>query len=495
MKKKKQIFLYCQYEYENKKIKQKGQIVVYALVFGFIALLIVGGLVSWVNFNIRASKQSANRELAIQIAEAGIDYYRWHLAHAPTDFQDGTEKPGPYIHDFYDKNGNIIGQFILDITPPPLGSSVVTLKSTGKIKTDPYISRSIVVRLTKPSFAEYAVAANTNMRFGEGTEVFGPIHANGGIRFDGIAHNIVTSAMATYDDPDHEGPNEFGVHTHIPPSDPLPPNPVPDRSDIFRAGRQFPVPAVDFTGISNTLAQIKTEAMQNGRYFASSDGLGYHIVLKTNDTFDLYRVLSLIEKPNKWCSCPLDSEGNCSQDGWGTWSIKKEQLINNYSFPLNGFIFLEDNVWVSGKINTARLTIVSAKFPESPATDTSITVNEDLLYTNYNGQDVIALIAQKNFNIGLYSANKLRIDAALVAKNGRVGRYYYNSFCGDNRTRQSITLYGVIITNQRYGFAYTDNSGYRTRNIIYDENLLYNPPPNFPLTTNQYQILSWEEVK
>jgi hypothetical protein len=469
---------------------QQGQILVPALVFGLVAVLIISGLVSWAAANIRASRSAFNRELAIQIAEAGIDYYRWHLAHVPQDYQDGTGVPGPYTHNFYDKNGDIIGQFILDITPPLAGSSLVTIKSTGKVVADPNISRSIVSRLAKPSLAKYAIAANADMRFGEGTEVFGPIQSNGGIRFDGLAHNIVSSSLASYDDPDDTEPNEFGVHTHVPPVDPLPPSPVPSRPDVFEAGRQFPVPALDFVGITADLAQIKSDAQANGFYRSNSGKLGYHIILKTNDTFDLYKITSFVNPPRN-CKDP----GWSTQQGWSVWSILNQELIGNYPFPANGIIFLEDNVFVDGQINTARLTIAAASFPDSPSTRKNIIVNNDLRYTNYDGQDVIALIAQGNINIGMVSEDDLRIDAALIAQNGRVGRYYYSQYCSPYHIRQIVTLYGMIGTNQRYGFAYTDGTGYQTRNINYDGNLLYGPPPSFPLTSDQYTILSWEEVK
>ncbi|MEK7518632.1 MAG: hypothetical protein AAB549_01795, partial [Patescibacteria group bacterium] len=33
-----------------------------------------------------ASRFRVDRERAIQIAEAGVDYYRWHLAHVPDDY-------------------------------------------------------------------------------------------------------------------------------------------------------------------------------------------------------------------------------------------------------------------------------------------------------------------------------------------------------------------------------------------------------------------------
>jgi hypothetical protein len=183
-------------------------------------------------------------------------------------------------------------------------------------------------------------------------------------------------------------------------------------------------------------------------------------LLKTNNTFDLY-IVKLRNPP----------VAVVAHRQLGTWALAR-----------------------AAKAKRLSPTIASARFPENPATYTSLTVNSDLLYTTYNGQDVLALIAQNNINVGLYSANVEQIDAALVAKNGRVGRYYYNSNCGSSYVRSTLTLNGMIATNQRYGFAYTDGTGYTTRNLNYDTNLLYNPPPSFPLTSNQYTLISWEEI-
>ena len=94
----------------------------------------------------------------------------------------------------------------------------------------------------------------------------------------------------------------------------------------------------------------------------------------------------------------------------------------------------------------------------------------------------------------MVSDNNLRIDAAVIAQNGRVGRYFYNSNCSSYSVRSTLTLWGMIATNLRYGFAYTDGTGYQTRNINYDASLLYGPPPNFPLTSDQYVTLTWQEI-
>jgi hypothetical protein len=476
---------------------KKGLILLNALVFSAVAAIIITGLVSWGGVVLRASRQIVDREQAFHIAEAGIDYYRWHLAHAATDYYDGnasTTSPGPYIHDFADKDGNTIGQFRLTVTPPPSGSTVVKVKSEGVFYASQEISRTIQASLAIPSLAKYAVVSNEATRFGAGTEVFGPIHSNDGIRFDGIAHNLVTSAKNTYTDTDSDActGNSWGVHTCSGVDDPAPPTTIPDRSDVFTAGRQFPVPTIDFAGMTSDLSQIKANAQSAGRYFAPSGSQGYRLVLKTNDTFDVYRVTALVATPN---NCTNSS----NQDGWGTWSVRTQSFVGNYTFPANGLIFVEDHIWVEGTINTARLTIASARFPDSSTTRTSITVNNPLRYTNTDGSDVLSLIAQNNFNVGLVSSSTLQIDAAIIAQNGRAGRYYYGTNCRVNSinyyVRDQLTLYGMIASNKRYGFAYTNGTGYTIRNIVYDGNLLYSPPPSFPLTSSQYQIISWDEIK
>lgn len=480
------------------KLKNKGLVLVNVLVFGVIAIIVTTALVNWGATMLKNTKQLSAREQAFQIAEAGIDYYRWHLAHSPNDYKDGvaTTTNGPFIHEFKDKTGNTIGHFALTITPPPTGSTMVKILSEGTVLEYPDISRKIQTTLAIPSFAKYAVVANDIMRFGVGTEVYGPIHSNSGIRFDGLAHNVVTSAKDKYIDPDNGNTYRFGVYTTVNPTDPNPPSAVPSRPDVFIAGRQFPVPAVDFSGITADLSLMKTKAQETGKYFSASGALGYRILFKSNGTFDLYRVNSLKSAPNG-CS------NTANQKSWGIWSINtsggSETFLQNHPIPDNGIIFLEDHVWVSGNVDNERVTIAVGRFPYGLGTSRDIIVNNDLTYTNYDGTDAIALIAQGNITTGLFSEDDLRIDAALIAQNGRIGRFYYGTSCKANGInwydRDEITLYGMLASSLRYGYSYTDGTGYNLRNIIYDGNLLYAPPPSFPLTSDQYTTLSWEEVK
>ncbi len=469
------------------KSKKSGQLLPQVIVFGSVALVIIGGLLNWARINIIGARESLNRERAIELAESGIDYYRWHLAHNRSDYEDGTGVPGPYIHNVYDKNDNLIGTFSLNITPPPNGSTKVRIDSTGTTASTT-VSRTIRVDMAIPSFAKYAYVSNSVVYYGSGDEVFGPIHSNSGVGFldgspDPVVHNLVTSALSTYN-------GHFAVYTTVPTADPNPPAAVPSRPDVFAGGRQFPVPVVDFNGITSDLSSIKTAAQNSGFYRASSGANGYKVVLKTNGTFDLYKVNTLLSPPNQCVNAQ-------NQTGWGTWSISgaggSTTLLGNYALPANGVLFFEDHVWVEGAINNARITIAAGTFPVNSATYKNIIVNNNLTYTNFDSSDVIGLIAQGNFLVGMASADSLTIDAAIIAQNGATIRYYYGGKCSPWNLRSTLTTYGMFGSNGQ-GYFYYGDSGYASQPASYDANLLYAPPPFFPLTSDQYSILSWDEI-
>ena len=130
--------------------KQRGSILIQVLAFMAIGMIILSGFIGWGTMSVRVSRHAMIREQSLEIAEAGIDYYRWHLAHSATDYQDGTGLPGPYVHDFYDKNGVKIGTYTLDITAPQVGSTLVVVKSTGALLSDPKTTRTIQARFAKP---------------------------------------------------------------------------------------------------------------------------------------------------------------------------------------------------------------------------------------------------------------------------------------------------------------------------------------------------------
>ena len=242
---------------------RSGQIAVELVFLSAIVVALITGFVSLASSFLQLSLRAQNKLQAFQIAEAGIEYYRWHLAHAASDFTDGTGHAGPYVHSYYDKNGNQIGSFSLTITAPPPGSTIVTISSQGTVLADPSVKKVIQVRMGVPSFAQYAWVLNSAVVFGSTAQVYGMIDSNAGIEFDGVAHNIVESAATTFTDPTN-GLNEWAVYTT---GDAAPPSVFStSTSNVFLAGRQIGVPAVDFTGITEDLATIKSAAQASGTY-------------------------------------------------------------------------------------------------------------------------------------------------------------------------------------------------------------------------------------
>ncbi|MFA5961144.1 MAG: pilus assembly PilX N-terminal domain-containing protein [Parcubacteria group bacterium] len=533
----------------NKKQKNNsGSALAYALVIMSSVMIILVSILGYISSQLKFSLNRVEKEKAFQIAEAGIYYYRWYLAHETSgktaaEINTFLQTGGPmgFSPEAVDYSG--IGEYQIVVTPPVTGSTIINVESTGWSNKAPGIKRTVKVRFRRPSWSEYAVLANDFMRFGEGTEVYGKIHSNGGIRFDGIAHNVISSLLPTVDDSDHTGVVEFGVHTHVrvPPQTGVSSSglateagsvsPIPVRADVFEAGRQFPVAEVSFNGVISDLSLMKTEAKKpggttnnnctaTGCYFDSSD-YGRHIVLNSNGTMTVRRVTNYDKNT-------YDTKGRVLYQGLNT--ITTESSSTTYTIPASGIIFVEDNIWLEGTINNKKITIVAANLGSGLPANVFLGIN-NLLYTNFNGNDIIGVIAQDNVEIVKNSLNTLVIDGAFLAQSGKVGREYYTckrwqydtciswwgstcsiwknwslvtpndlsddvQHCDDYNSddhRNTITVNGSIATNQRYGFSWTDGTGYDTRNLNFDNNLLYFPPPFFP-TGTEYAIDLWEEL-
>lgn len=477
---------------------------VYGLIIMTIVAIVLTSILGFITQQIKFSLETQAREQAFQIAESGIHFYRWYLAHAVEGrtaaqvqaFWTSGNPYGvatPYSVEYVDPSGAAIGKYQLTVTPPALGSTIVVVRSTGWAYRYPNDKRIVEVRYRRPSWSESAVLANDFMRFGAGTEVFGKIVSNQGIRFDGVAHNTISSQVSTYDDPDHGGAVEFGVHTHVnaPPGSGVndtfrtaeaPPASVPTRSDVFEAGRNLGVSHIDFTGVLGDLNLMQTTAISSGKYFDNSRGIGRRIILKTDGNFDTCAVKTMDTTTND-ITAYLRNSGN------NTCATCSGLCLSTYPIPNNNVIYTEDDVWLDGQINNKKVTVVAANLLGGAAP--SVFIANDLKYTNYNGDDIIGVIGQDSIEIPKTSDTDLRIDGALLAQQGRIGRSDY----GSSDHKNSITVYGAMATNQRYGFAWTNgtnNWGYTTRNLYYDNNLLYYPPPYFP-TGTQYQMDLWEE--
>jgi hypothetical protein len=162
---------------------QSGSMLVLSLVIAGLLSVIAIGAITVGMMELKLGKLEVARTQALQIAEAGANYYRWVLYHDPGEFcnnQACASAPdyGPYgPFEYKDSAGkNIIGYYELYITPPPLnGSTIVRVKSVGWVADHPGIKRTVEVECGIPSWSAYSVLCNSDIRFGAGTEIWGRV--------------------------------------------------------------------------------------------------------------------------------------------------------------------------------------------------------------------------------------------------------------------------------------------------------------------------------
>ena len=459
----------------NKIKKNNGDILVLLLIIISVFSIVMPPIISWAVNTDNLIKETIVKEQALQIAEAGINYYQWHLAHFPTDYQDGTNKSGPYVHNYVDSDTqNVLGKYSLAITPPSNGSTVVTIASTGTTTSNPNIKRTITVKYGIPSLAVYSFLSNDVIWIGPSETVNGAMQSNNGIRFDGVGNAPITSAKSTYTCSSGQGSpcptTENGVWGSA--------------SAAVQSFWQFPVPSVDFSALTANLATLKSSAQSGGIYLPPSNTNGYSLVFNSNGTVSVYKVTSLQNDPTGW-----DVYGNAHNEDI---DYSNRSLQYTVAVPSNGVIYVEDNTWVEGVVN-GRVMVAAANLPYVPNTAPNIYIQNNITYQAKDGSDVLGLLAQNSVVVAHGAPNNLEIDAALIAQNGSAEFYYYPD---GSAIKNQISIYGAIMTFGQWTWNWVDGnnnnvSGYATTSDTYDNNLLYAPPPGFPLSSSGYKQISW----
>lgn len=518
--------------------EQSGMAMPMVLSIIVVMTILTSAVATLILSNLSLVARNNESQKALNIAEAGVNYYLWHLSHNSTDYRDGQSTPaspdpqlgyGPYVHNYVDDNAHTSGTYTLWIKPQGVGSTIMTVRSIGKVNGSTS-TRTVEAKIGAPSFASYALLADTALWFGETEAANGPVHSNQGIRMDGASTDSVTSARATYVPPSNLGGNGSttrpGVWCSTSIITPVNCNTRPKVDWVF------PAAAVDFNQVSGSLCTMKKVAFAsdpatsalapnanactqvpasrtpaylpqrttNGSFTISR---GYLIQLNTNGTYDLYNVNGENDRLTPYTS-----------------ALTLQSVASGITIPASGVIFAEDNVWVrSNPTFHGRVTIGAGRLASSTV-NAEIVVADDVVYSTKDGSDAIGLVAENNVTIAPYAppatgSFTFEVDAAMIAQSGSVtypDRYRTNTnLCtrGWTNNGQQFNFYGSVssrltwtwtwlLGNSSCGDAVRDAtntyvSGINHNTTQYDYNLLYAPPPSFPITST-YNILSWREV-
>lgn len=471
-----------------------GYLLVLVLVFGSVFLFITASFFSYVVTQSNVISQKVELQRAVDVAEAGLNYYKWHLAHYPGDTTNGTGTAGPYVHTYNDPEGSAIGEFSLEIASSTFCGEIssIDVTSTGFTYDDPTIVRKVNARYARPSVAEYAYIINSNVWAGPDRIIVGPYHSNGGIRMDGTNNSTVTSGQE-----DWTCDSSFGC------------SPSGTRDGVFTttlnpnvALFSFPSAPINFTGLSVDLAQMQARAQNSGGlYLPASGASGYKIVFNSNGTITVRRVTGTTQywgytTENSW---QQERHVISNSAAYGTFTIPT-------ACPL---IYVQDKVWLSGVVNQ-KVTIAAANVV-SAAINPQIILDGNITYTSATSSGLLA-IAEQDVLLGVDVPTAMTLNGIFVAQNGRFGRNHYCASCsvsGNSRGlptaldpyvfRNSLTVNGTIVSNGREGTQWTNagvpSSGFLDRYNSYDRNLVASPPPLVPKTSDVFVVTDWEDIK
>lgn len=478
----------------------RGSITLLVLVFGGIFLAILMALSGYVLTENSAQDAARVRAEAFSVAEAGLEYYRWHLSHFPGDLQNGTGAPGPYTISIPDPSGSTAGTASLAITANTACNltTSIDIASTGSAADKPATHVTLVARYAQTSVAAYSFIVNSSVWAGADRVINGPYHSNGGVRMDGSANAPVTSSLTNW-----LCTNDFGCTTNT------------TEPGVFGAGSNadlwsYPTPQLDFAGIASNFSALKATAQSSGIYLprisAGNDRSaayhkGYHLTFNANGTVTVTTVTATNGLPVN----PVNAS-----DGTTDYAlIQNENAARTYPIPSGcGLIFVEDNTWIDGTV-PAKVTVVTANVSDTGVTP-DVFLKGNITYAAADGSDGLTVISAHNILIVPDAPTNMHLNGIFVAQGGAFGRNLYittnrsGKYAGcDSRyePRGTLTLLGSTVSNKRTGTQWENgcgsgsNAGFLSRIDSFDRSQLINPPPFTPTLSTDYRFVDWEQIQ
>lgn len=470
----------------KQNLRMRGYLMLMVIVFGSILLTVLGALSSFVLTENKLQSTSTSGSRGLAIAEAGLEYYRWHLAHYPSDLQNGTGHAGPYTMPYDDPEGGQTGTISLTVTGNTAcgQTTSIDIRSTGTPNENISAKKTVVARYARPTVARYSYVLNSTVWAGDDRIINGPYHSNGGIRMDGTANAPVTSSLSTW-----LCTSSFGC------------SPNQTKSGVWGAGPNqslwsYPVPQVDFAGMAADFTNLKTIATASGIYLPryssgnsnqSNYWRGYHLIFNGNGTVTVRRVSATTSLSATFIN-PADTIDRTR--------ISTEAFYATYTIPSTcGLIFVEDNVWVEGAIDS-KVTLIAANVTTTGVSPNAMLPN-NITYVATDGTDGLTLVAEHNVLITPDAPTNMSISGVFIAQGGAFGRNLY-SCPGTYEPKGTLTILGTTVSNLRTGTKWINgcgwsDAGYQTRIDAFDRKLSTNPPPFTPNTSTDFEFVDWRQ--
>lgn len=468
----------------------RGYLLLTGIVFGTIFLLVLGSMMSYVLTENRVQNSENAEARALSIAEAGLEYYKWFLAHYPSDIQNGMGQPGPYTFAYHDPEGAEIGTVSLTIEGNTSCSQLISvdIESTGTATGTPGARKTVTARYAQPTVAEYSYVLNDSVWAGADRIINGPYHSNGGINMDGTANSSVTSSLEEWD-----CTSSYGCS----PPDPAAPGVAGDgpNQELW----SYPVPQVNFAGIAADFGSLKTIAQASGIYYprysttnnpnASAYWHGYHLIFNADETVTVRRVTSTTQLS----VTPVNSADSSTDRAL----IQNETAYETRTIPAAcGLIFVEDHVWIEGTI-PSKVTVVAANVVNAGIAP-NMYLHDTIVYEETDGTDGLTAIAEHNVLIAPDAPTTMTLNGIFIAQDGAFGMNAYSCASGYAVKTGTLTILGTTVSNKRTGTKWNSTcsgsfKGFQNRVDSYDRRLASDPPAFTPVVSTDYEFVEWRE--
>lgn len=491
--------------------RQAGVTVILVLAFMGVFALVLSALTGFVLQQSKYGRALYVREQAFQIAEAGLEYYRWFLARNPTIMTAGVGLETPYTYTVKDPEGPTLGTSAITAVPGLSCGAVqwIDLESEGTASADQSFSRTLAARYMRPSVAEYAFLYNTTVWFGSTNTGVGPYHANNGMRMDGTTNSITSASVSqVYCDNSYGSMGCSGTGG----------NPSAGwKNGVFGNSANttlwmYPVPSVNFANMAVNFATLRSYAqadgvmlnptsvtrdgVQMGSTFTSvgaNDQRGFHLTFLSNGTVDVRRVTATNS------SNSINSYNDVDGSYYNYPVIVSDTLVSNVSIPSNcAIIFSQAKTWIDGVVS-GKVTVIAA---DTGSYVPDIILNGNLTYATNDGTSGLTAVAEGSVHVGLVVPTDMTVSGIFVAQTGQYGRDYYASGSMSSSydpyiTRNSLTVNGTIVSALRGGICWGTSgscaSGFNNRTNTYDRVLAFSPPPFTPAVSTDYEFTLWRE--
>jgi hypothetical protein len=407
-------------------------------------------LITSAEFQVIQSAREVLRVRAMNTADAGLNAYLAGLRHDGPGFAFNYPSLGPVATSDGTWTASIV---------ETQGAFLVTAAGSVNDGSGTYFSRTVVSRVSYPSYADYALMGDCDINIGADATFIGKVGATGSITNAGkvYADSSMTQAGALWAGgaiSDQSGSKPRRTVT----------------AEAPMIHENLGSKWIDFGQISGDMTNLQSAATSSSTNFANLTGsnvIGYRVTLNGA----LYSLHSV--------------KGNKFTGGLTYTAISGRQ---NLPIPAGGVLFFDDDVWVVGSYNAA-LTIASSG---------DVMLTQNILATNSGSIYTCGLVAQNNVWIPIaYSTSELpdtlKIQAATMAITGQNGVY----FDAGGPLRSKAWFVGSRTYAIATGLVSGSGShamGFGTRVYDYDQRLNIYTPPNFPVIRNgTLKVMTWQE--